>query len=77
MFGKLPHTYTEHPTYLRLFAGSVRPFLTSAVFFLRSIYRVFSKLARLLCSEWSIKPGDQWLAGWYEHTLWNNAMMTL
>jgi len=29
MFGKLPDAYTQHPTYLRLFGGSVR---TSSLF---------------------------------------------
>ena len=59
MLGKLPDAYTQHPNYLRLFAGSVRSCLTSAVLYLTFIYRVFSKLARLLCAEWSFKLRDQ------------------
>jgi len=77
MFGKLPDAYTQHPDYLRLFAGSVRRFLTSAVLYLTSIYRVLSKLARLLCPEWSMKPSDQWRAGRCEHALLNNAPLSL
>jgi hypothetical protein len=77
MFGKLPDAYTQHPTYLRLFAGSVRPFFTSAVLYLTSIYRAFLKLAHLLCPEWSIKPSNQWMAGRYEHALLNSAPVTL
>ena len=77
MFGKLPDAYTQHPNYLRLFAGSVRSYLTSAVLYLTSIHRVFSKLARLLCAEWSLEPSDQWRAGRYEHSLLNDAFLTL
>lgn len=77
MFGKLPDAYTQHPNYLRLFAGSVRSYLTLDVLYLTSIYRLFSKLARLLCAEWSFKLSDQWTAGRYEHTLLNDAFLTL
>ena len=37
MFGKLPDAYTQHPNYLRLFAGSVRSYLTLDVLYLTSI----------------------------------------
>jgi len=77
MFGKLPDAYTQHPDYLRLFAGSVRCFLTSAVLYLTCIHRVLLKLARLLCPEWSMKPSDQWRVGRCEHALFNNAPLTL
>ena len=77
MFGKLPDAYAQHPTYLRLFAGSVRPFLTSTVWYLTSIYRAFSKPAHPLCSGWSTKPSDQWMAGRYGDALLDNAPLTV
>ena len=77
MFGKLPDAYTQHANYLRLFAGSVRSYLTSTMLHLTSIYSVFLRLARLLCSEWSFKPSGQWMAGRYEHTPLNDVFLTL
>jgi hypothetical protein len=76
MFGKLPDAYTQHPTYLRLFPGSVRSFIALAVPPLMSLDRVSSKRAHLLCREWSIKQNTQYLVGRYGRTLLLNRYLT-